>query len=210
MQMVWIHGHPGRVVSRRDTYHTYTLPREIDDKSRHDPTQTAIAVFFGIFRIEEIILPIRITSTEKPTLTAELAVFARDKEAIAYIRDRLPSGSSVSVFFDWIHGNSGHPNVVEETGHPVPPLILKFFEYSLRRYTGLQFKDSAFQGIENREFDDLTYGVFLETLGIFADDGSPQRNDCLSMDSLYLADFIEGTELLASSDQVSTLVFSRQ
>ena len=167
------------------------------------PLESAVAVFFGMFRAEETLLTARRLKGPIENLITYPAVPETKEEG--YGDGKLPSTMSVVVFFDYIFNNSGQPNHIEGPKYLVPPLELKFFEYFLQRHLGLCFNDGAFIDDPGSESDDRSYERFVDTATIFSHDDVENR--CAMSDALNFADFLDGSEMLTKIPQDLTRIY---
>lgn len=165
------------------------------DNDGWGPLESAVAVFFGMFRAEETLLTTTPLQGRPGTPITFPAVSETKKEN--HSKGKLPSSMSVTVFFDDIFNYSGRPNHIEETGDLVAPLELKFFEYFLQRHLGLCFNAHTFKEIDGVDFVDQSYQEFVGTATIFSHDDVENRCSFTPGDStLEMADFLDGSEIL--------------
>ncbi|KAK4031158.1 hypothetical protein C8A01DRAFT_42349, partial [Parachaetomium inaequale] len=146
-----------------------------------------------MFRAEETLLTARPLEGPPRNLITYLAVPETKEEG--YGNGKLPGSISVAVFFDDIFNNSGQPNHIEGRGFLVPPLELKFFEYFLQRHLALCLNCRAFPDDPGAEVEELSYEQFVGTATIFSYDDVENRSAMFS-DTLQLADFLDGSEML--------------
>jgi hypothetical protein len=171
-----------------------TTQRVDADEHNQGPPESAVAVFFGMFRAEDTLLAARPLGSPAETLITYPAV--RETKEGAPGDRKPPSSISVAVFFGHIFSHSGRPNHVDEPGLFVPPLELKFFEYFLRRHLGVCFNWRTFTDDNGSEGgSDRSYHQFVGTATIFSHDDVEDRR-ALYDDSLECADFLDGSEVL--------------
>ena len=149
MKMFWLverirpYGLQGSVLDRRRP----RPPSPRDDvgapNNKRGPLDSAVAIFFGMFRAEETLLA-------TTWLTTYPAVLETKEEDMG--DGKLPRSMSVAVFFDCIFNHSGRPNHFDHR-EPVAPLELKFFEYFLQRHLGLCLSSQAFREDELEYMD---------------------------------------------------------
>ncbi len=210
MKMFWLveqvrpYGLQGSILDRRRPRPPLSQDDAGADDNKRGPPDSAVAVFFGMFRTEETLLPTTPAESPGPWLTTYPAVFETKEEDIGdeklpKVEDlgdgKLPRGMSAAVFFDQIFNFSGRPNHLDNLRHPVAPLELKFFEYFLQRHLGLCLDSQAFREDE-LEYMEGSYQEFVETITIFSRDDVENR--CPYDYSGYLvdADFLDGSEML--------------
>lgn len=122
--------------------------------------------------------------------------------------------SNIESLLKWVHARSGEPNHFEGSGAPTTPLKLKFFEYCLQQHVGAVFCDEFFVDEPGAEINDnLEMFLYCATLFSLDDDESRQRMDEEgpvhgSGDFLWV-DFLDGSEVLASSDSGPALYYNR-
>ncbi|KAL2016032.1 hypothetical protein VTK56DRAFT_4342 [Thermocarpiscus australiensis] len=202
MKMLWLveQVHPivgsyyGDGVLDRCTPRPLSITQRVDaNEHSQGPLESAVAVFFGMFRAEETLLTARPREGPPRNLITYPAV-PETKEK-GYSNGKLPGSMSVAVFFDYIFNNSGQPNHIERPGYCVPPLELKFFEYFLQRHLGLCFNCRAFRDDPGAEDDELSYQEFVGTATIFSHDDVENRC-AMYGNTLQLGDFLDGSEML--------------
>jgi hypothetical protein len=159
----------------------------VDEKIHYGPLQSAVAIFFGKFRAERVMLP-KGPLSPREGLTARPVVPRTKKEN--------PSGMSVFLFLDWIFYHSGRPNQVEDTFDAVAPLELKFFEYVLQRHLGVCFAATTFRREYEKEYLYQSYEEFTEGITIFSHDDVGDREASYWSDLLEVGDFLDGSEIL--------------
>jgi hypothetical protein len=166
----------------------------VDEHHRASP-KLAIAVFFGMFQAEQVMLPTPARAgafgQSEPLIT--LPVVHQAQEGAC--RDwELARGLSAAVLFDWIFDNSKKPNESDYVG-PVPSLELKFFEYFLRRHLGLCY-DSRTE-IHGGTYLNCAFMDFPDAVAIFSPDDIPDRGPLeRSSNTLYNAHFLDGSEVV--------------
>ncbi|KAL2126063.1 hypothetical protein VTI74DRAFT_1835 [Chaetomium olivicolor] len=144
---------------------------------------SAVVVFFGTWRAEEVTLPACITG-HRDVLNARPVVDDQDKH------------DAVACLLSWIFDYSGRPNhygwreVYPASYDLIAPLEPKFFEYFLERHLGLCFDPTTFSqyGPETR---DRSYQDF-------AHDDVENRRSCDTAGPLCGGvEFLDGSEILA-------------
>ena len=143
MKMLWVTQHfppwglGSDVLIRYSPYphHTSSQGNE-NDRGR---LRSAVAVFFGLFRAEEVMLPLPIPPGRLAgALRTSPAVFKTEEE-------KNPYGTVDAIdCFNSIFNYSGQPNCNGHPDQPTTPLTLKFFEYFLQRHLGLCFDQDCF------------------------------------------------------------------
>jgi hypothetical protein len=170
-----------------------TQAASVDEYHRASP-KLATAVFFGMFRAEQVMVPmpphVAALSKAVPLITLPVVHQAQEEGC----RDgELARGLSAAVFLDWIFANSERSNHIEDAG-PVAPLALKFFEYFLQRHLGLCF--DAYTGPEVHYLD-YASTEFTDGVAIFSPDDVGHRDPLQHLShSLNDADFLDGSELV--------------
>ncbi|KAK4043228.1 hypothetical protein C8A01DRAFT_32717 [Parachaetomium inaequale] len=157
----------------------------VDEEIHHGPLQSAVAISFGKFRAERVMLPMH-TFGPREGLTAHPEVPRTSEED--------PSGMSIAVFFDWLFYHSGRLNHTEDSYDAVAPLDLKFFEYFLQ-HLGLCFDAATFREDE-MDFLNWSYQEFTEGITIFSHDDVGDRGAFYMSSVLAVGDFLDGSEIL--------------
>jgi hypothetical protein len=143
------------------------------------PPPLAVAVLFGVWRAENIVLP-----TCPGFLGDWKTLYAHP--AVADPARDYPVYSLLDAAFL----ESERPNHFQET-YPVPPLELKFFEYCFRRQLNACFLEEAFL-TGQLDLLDLQRDVFVDCITIFCHDDV--EGCCAGF--TRGGDFIVGSELL--------------
>ncbi|ATY66167.1 hypothetical protein A9K55_001215 [Cordyceps militaris] len=123
--------------------------------------------------------------------------------------------SNIEGLLECVHACSGEPNYFEASGAPTTPLRLKFFEYCLRHHVSAAFCDDFFindpSALINSNLDNFLYCATLFSLD---DEETRQRIDeegpVHGSADLLIADFLDGSEVLASSASSPTLYYDRK
>ncbi|KAK3897340.1 hypothetical protein C8A05DRAFT_39109 [Staphylotrichum tortipilum] len=162
-------------------------PRDVgadESDAPRGPVESAVAVFFGMFRSEETLLPTALADgsdwdwwlTARPAVPDEAHPEEEEEEKEGEglgegtkKLPKLPRSISIAVFFDFLFNHSGRPNHIHLDQEPVAPLEFKFFEYFLRRHLGLCLDVPAFREDEI-EYMNRSYQEFTETVAIFSHD----------------------------------------
>jgi hypothetical protein len=183
----------GDLLDRHTPRPPSTTQRVDADERNQGPLESAVAVFFGMFRAEETLLTARPLEGPPKTLITHPAV--RETKEDGHGDGKLPCSMSVAVFFEHLFNLSGRPNHIEAWRFLVPPLELKFFEYFLHRHVGLCFNSEVFEEDDGGDNFDLSYEEFVSTATIFSHDDVESR--CAMYGGrLHCADFLDGSEML--------------
>ena len=196
MQMFWLveevrpYGLQGSMLDRRAPRAPSTPDGGANEDNRK-PLESAVAIFFGMFRAEETLLPT--SDSPRPRLITYPAVPETNEQD--HGDGKLPRSMSVAVFFDCLFHHSGRPNRIDDRT-PVAPLDVKFFEYFLQRHLGLCLDSQAFREDED-EWMDRSFQEFNGTLAIFAHDDVEDRGPYSDWSGdLERAGFSDGSEML--------------
>ncbi|KAK4233428.1 hypothetical protein C8A03DRAFT_38868 [Achaetomium macrosporum] len=200
MKMLWLveqvrpYGLDHGVLDRRAPRPPSAQPDVGADENNRGPLESAVAVFFGMFRAEETLLLTTPTGGPWRRLITHPAVPETKEED--HRDGKLPRSMSVAVFFDYIFNHSGRPNHIEETGEPVAPLELECFEYFLQRHLGLCLDSQAFREDE-LEYMERSFQEFVGTITIFSHDDVENRCSFDYGDGrLNQANFLDDSEML--------------
>ncbi|KAK4237087.1 hypothetical protein C8A03DRAFT_45014 [Achaetomium macrosporum] len=216
MKMLWVVEHirprgmaerwSYEVIDRSETYEwsPTAARREIETASESEgPLASAAAVFFGMFKAEEVMLPACLDDFYGwDVLKVRLALHSTEKECSGD-ETRPLQGFSVTDLFHWILTYSGRPKRIEEDRH-VAPLDLKFFEYFLRRFLGLGFRPSWTSG-QPIHYAYIfgpggpnaasRYDIFASHMKIFSHDDIENRRSYHAKEPAA-GDFLDGFEFL--------------
>ena len=175
----------------RDTPCPPSTQYTVADENSSGPLESAVAVFFGMFRAEETIL------STPPGRWSRLKTYPAVSETVEGDRgnEKFLGGMSVAQFFGSIFDDSGRPNHIDEVDVPVAPLEMKFFEYFLQRHLGLCLDCQAFREDE-LEFMERSFQDFTGTLAIFSHDDVEGRQPFDGWGDLDGADYLGGSEML--------------
>jgi hypothetical protein len=201
MKMLWlveqvhpiIHSYGHGVLDRCTPRPPSTTQRVDADEHSQGPLESAVAVFFGMFRAEETLLTAR--PLEGPTQNLITYPAVPETKEGGYGNGKLPGSMSAAFFFDYLFYNSGRPNHFEGRCMLLPPLELKFFEYFLERHLALRLNCRAFSDDYGAEIEELSYEQFVGTAALFSHDDVEKRGAMFSH-TLQLADFLDGSEML--------------
>ncbi|KAK3902000.1 hypothetical protein C8A05DRAFT_34320 [Staphylotrichum tortipilum] len=190
------------------------LPRHVgadESDSPRGPVESAVAVFFGMFRAEETRLPTTLADGSGLDwwLIAYPAVPAEAYPEEEEVEEEEEEGGGEPR-----RRNKDAPDAPEKHEQPVAPLEFKFFEYFLRRHLGLCLNANAVRKDEI-EYMNRSYQEFTETVAIFSHDNVEKsirsyRNGHMLKDngetrrraygsgsgSTLNADFLDGSEML--------------
>jgi hypothetical protein len=197
----------GQGILDRDSPCPPSTPQDAGaDENSRGPLESAVAVFFGMFKAEETTLsmpPDRGSHLKTYPAVSEIAEGDRKNE-------KFLGGMSVAEFSGWIFDNSGRPNCIDETDIPVAPLEMKFFEYFLQHHLGLCLGHQAFR--EDRlDFMERSYEEFTGTLAIFAhDDVEGRCSYDYWTENVDRADYLEGSEILTKYPSNFTRVYQQR
>lgn len=173
MKMLWFVEYTKSNLDRRPPSATRA------DENTHGPLKSVIAVLPGIFRGDEIMLSLPVPRD----WTGE--------------EEEPHDATSVANYFDSIFKDSGRPNYLEGDpwDAPVAPLQLKFFEYFMQRHLQLCFEHGVFR---EEDLEDYTASLwaFTGSIAIFSHDDVEERCPHSNYESLYEADFLDGSELV--------------
>jgi hypothetical protein len=157
------------------------------------PRESAVAVFFGMFRAEETLLT---TTPLEGSQTNMIMSPAVPETTRRRGMGDYPVAGVGRYFFDFIFNDSERPNHIVVFGVPVALLELKFFKYSFSGNLGLCLDAPAFR--ENRrDRVELPYQEFVDTITIFSHDDVESRCSFTYSDRhLDEASFLDGSEVL--------------
>ncbi|KAL8410011.1 hypothetical protein RB594_008198 [Gaeumannomyces avenae] len=160
-KMIWLYQHFAELLLPSAEPGPVGAPQGVGQ----DRLSKALAVFFGVFRAEDVAL-IKPTSTNQPDFASADLSIPEEGDHIELQYDDFSNiefrASGVTLFADWIYHESGRSSVCGSTGHPVAPLRLKFFDYFLRKTVGLPIIRGSY-----RQFhDDFT--MLVSNTAIFA------------------------------------------
>lgn len=163
------------------------------------PTESAVAVFFGVFKAEETLLkPIHgVPPGPQPSSYKYDGFYMKSYPAVPSTMEqghgdgKAPcTAPSVVALFDYLFDHSGRPNHFDHAS-PVAPLEFKFFEYFLQRHLGACFLSYLF----NPDEDFMSIDEFGYAATIFAHDDIEGRRQVQV--HLTGAHFLDGSEILS-------------
>lgn len=138
-----------------------SMKQEIPGASRN-----ATVIMFGVFRLEEISMPVVVKDSSNTKLIANPVLCPEISEDNTSETTRLWMNIDIQNILDILFRNCNLPN--HYNGYPGAPPEFQIFSFILRKYFNLQFKTEAFEiGYTEQPFEE-----FMHSAAIFHNGGS--------------------------------------
>ncbi|RKU44301.1 hypothetical protein DL546_004451 [Coniochaeta pulveracea] len=217
IQMAWVMEHMEETVRRRSK--EYTRGNDLGPQGEYKQNESSLlrvsVVFLGIFQPEIVTFPNRVDLKDDPLVRAKSTQAAAEIDDslgrdVDHVSCKISQDLTVRRLLDAVYWNTQLPNYItgdvensSNTSGPVPPLTFKFFQYFLRRYSGLLFAYNAWSH-DDPEAD--TWDRFDRNFGLFAHDDIEGRDSNAESGAFQDADFTDGSEILVCVEPAPVVV----